>query len=140
MGGLKDPIIPHPDHARSVFDGLEAYRSLVDQEDLSFIYVGYGIFENYEIELPRIDKWIDNPPPSRLGVYEDAFEARLRFSLVLFVLKLLRPYGMLLYVLTSNSIRHIIGFWKLYFLAEIRPSLSLFYFFLTRKHPYVKIW
>lgn len=92
---------------------------MVNQKDLAFVHVGYYVLDDYEIELSGPNSWIDNPPPSRFGVYEKAFKAGLEFSYHLFVLKYLRSCGIPLYVLTPNSIRHIIGFLGICFLAKV---------------------
>lgn len=114
---------------------------MMDQKDLSLVRIRYRIPKDYEIELSRPDSRIDNPPPDRLGVYEEAFETRLGFPLPPFVLELLKSYEIPLCVLTLNSTRFIIRFLGICFLDEIQPSLPLFrYFFTVQRHPYAKVW
>lgn len=72
--------------------GLEGYRSFIDKEDLSLVYIGHCVLEDFEIELSGPESWIDNPPPSRFGINEEAFKVGRRFPLPPFVLKLLRSY------------------------------------------------
>lgn len=102
--------------------------------------MAYCIPKDFELELSDLDIWINNPP-GWLGVYEEAFEAKLRFSLSPFILEFLRSYGVPLCILTPNSIKHIVGFLIVYFLAEVQPTFSLFHaFFTAKKHPYSKDW
>lgn len=117
--GSKNPIISCQEHVWPVSIGLEGYRSMVDQEYLSLVHIRYCILEDYEIELLGPDSWIDNFPPSGLGVYEEVFKVGLKFPLPLFILELLRSYGIPLCVLTPNSIRFIMKFLGIYFLPEI---------------------
>lgn len=117
--GSKDPTVLCLERAKPAIDGPEVYRSLVDQEDLILVRTRFCVPKDYEIELPEPDARIDDPPPGRLGVYEDSFEVELRFPLHPSVLELLRAFGIPLSVLIPNSIRHIIGFLGLCFLAEI---------------------
>lgn len=128
--GLKDLATLGQECARPESIGPEGYRSVVVQ-NLSLIHIGCCIPEDYELELPGPDSWINNPPSGRLGVYEVAFEEGLRFPLPSFILELLRSYGIPLYVLILNSIRHIVGFLDIYFLAKISLSF-LVPFFLHR--------
>lgn len=67
----------------------------MDEEDLFLILLAYHILQDFELKLLGPDARIDNPPPNHLGVYENAFEARLKFFLFSFVLKLHKSYGIL---------------------------------------------
>lgn len=121
--------------------GPNGYLFILDQEDLSLISVAYCIPMDFELELLEIDAQIDNPPPSILGVYEEAFEVGLRFLVSPFILEFLRSYGIPLCILTPNSIRLLIGFMGICLLAKVQPSLGLFHsFYTTQKHPYAKVW
>lgn len=138
--GSNDPAALHQECIRPKIIGPEGYRSMMDQ-DLFLISVGYRILEDYDFELPEPDLRINNPPLGRLGVYEEACEAGLRFPLLPFIVELLGSYKIPLYILTPNSIRHIVGSLGISFLAEMQPSLSLFCsLFTAQKHPYAKVW
>lgn len=134
--GIERPSLPTSRTCWATSNGTKGYQSLVGQEDLSLVRVGYCILGDYKIELLGPDMQIDNPPPGRLGVYEEVFEVELKFSLNPFVLELLRVDGISLCALTPNLIRHIIGFLRICFLAKVKPSLPLFcFFFTTQRHP-----
>lgn len=57
----------------------------------------YGVPEEFNLEFPKSDKRVNNLPPGRLGVYEEAFEAGLRFPIPSFLLDLLRFYNIFVY-------------------------------------------
>lgn len=103
----------------------------MDQGDLSLIRGVYRIPWDFELELHGPDAHIDYPPPGRVRVYEEAFEVGLKFPILPFIFELLKSYEIPLYVLTPNSIRYIVGFLGICFMAEIQSSLSLFYSFFT---------
>lgn len=76
-----------------------------------------------------------------LRVYEEAFKIGLKFFLPFFLLEHLRFYSISLFTLTPDSLRVVLGFLIIYFLAEIRPSLLLLHDFYTiKRHPYAKKW
>lgn len=86
-------------------------------------------------------EWTTGLSPCRLGVYKEAFEAGLIFSLPSFLLELLRFYGISLCTLTPNSLRVVLGFLIICFLAKVRPSLPSFHAFYTiERYPYTKEW
>lgn len=139
--GSKDPVIPIREHAKSKTLSLEGYQSTIDREDLSLICTAYYDPRDFKLELLGPGARVDNSSPGRLGVFEEAFETRLRFPISPFILELLMSYGVLLCSLTPNSIRLIIRFLALCLLVEIQPSLSLFrIFFTTQKYSYAKVW
>lgn len=76
---------------------------------MSLICIVYYLPKDFELELPSLDCWVDNSPPSRLGIYEKAFNAGLRFPIFPFILEFHRFYGISQCSLTLNSIRFIVG-------------------------------
>lgn len=50
--GLKDPKASCREHVASKTLDPKAYQSIIDQEDLSFIRIGYCIQKDFELELP----------------------------------------------------------------------------------------
>lgn len=79
----------------------------MDQEDLSYIRIVYGVPGEFELELPAPDARVDNLPLGRLRAYEEAFNVGLRFPIQQFIFGLFRFYGVSLYTLTPNSLRLI---------------------------------
>lgn len=94
----------------------------MDQEDLSFICIVYCVPKDFELELPSPRCSSSNPPASRLGVYEEAFDVGIKFSILPFIFKFLKSYRIPLCSLTPNSLRRLVGFLVIYFLVEVQPS------------------
>lgn len=129
--GSKDSNILCKEHVALGTFSLEGYQSAMDEEDLSLIWMAYCVLKDFELEPPSLDARIDNPLLSQLGIYEEAFEVGLRFSLHQFIPEFLRSCRDLLCILTPKFVRHIVGFLVVYFLAEIQPTFSLFLAFFT---------
>ena len=62
------------------------YSSVLNPNDLSRLRVWYGIPPDFDIELPRANERVDNLPPGRLAVYEEALWTGLRFPIHPFIL------------------------------------------------------
>lgn len=77
----KDPKAPCKEHAMLKTSDPGGYWSIMDQEDLSLIRIAYCIPKDFELELSGPNARVDSPPPGRLGVYKEAFKARLRFPI-----------------------------------------------------------
>lgn len=74
-----------------------------------------------------------------LGVYVEAFEARLRLPIPPFLLSLLRYYNISLCTLILNYLMLVLGFLIIYILAEVWPFLTMFHAFYTiKRYPYSK--
>ncbi|KAG1348137.1 hypothetical protein COCNU_06G019660 [Cocos nucifera] len=58
--------------------GLDIFRSILDLDDLSRIWAGYGVPLDFDLELSGAVNRIDNSPPGRLCVYEEATQVDLR--------------------------------------------------------------
>lgn len=58
---------------------LGAYQSMLGPKDLTYIQVLFGIPKEFDLEVPYPNTQVNSPPPSQLGVYEEAFEMGLNF-------------------------------------------------------------
>ena len=125
--------------AREIEVGLGVYSSVLNLNDLSQIRAWNGVPLDFDLELPGSVDCMDNPPPSRLCVYEVVLRVSLRFFVPLFILDLFHFCGIFLYAVIPNSFRLIIGFLVVCVLANTQPSISLFRsFFTIKKHPGAK--
>lgn len=116
-----------------------AYRSILNMDDLTEIQVLYRVLREFDLELFKYSTRANNPSLGRLEVYKEAFKDGLRFFIPFFLLDLLRFYKISLCTITLNSLRLVIGFLVVCFLAEVRSSLSLFRSFYTiKRYPYTK--
>lgn len=139
--GPKDYDASWKGHVPLAIAGLEAYLSLIDEEDWSLIQLAYYIPDDFELELPGPNAWANDLPPDHLGVYDEALKVGLRSSLSFFVFELLHFYAISLCILIPNSSRHVIGFQVLCLLIEIQPILPLFcIFFTVQIYLYAKSW
>lgn len=84
----------------------------------------YGNLGEFDLKLNLVDARVNNPPPSQLRVYEEAFEVGLRFPVPSFVLELLIFYGIFLYILTPNFLRLVLRFLVICFVAKVWPCLT----------------
>lgn len=73
MRGQKTPT--PQGRAMLAIASLEAYSSLIDEEDLSFIWLAYCILDDFELELPGLKAWANDLPLDHLGVCEEALKA-----------------------------------------------------------------
>ena len=48
------------------------FRSILDLDNLSLIQVQYGLLSEFKLELSGPSGQVCNPPPSQLGLYEEA--------------------------------------------------------------------
>lgn len=118
-----------------------AYQSMLVLEDLTYILVLYGIPKDFDLELPHPNTRVNSPLPGQLGVYEEAFEIGVRFSIPPFFLELLRFYDISLCTLIPSSRRLILEFLFICFIAKVWPSLILFHTFYTiKRYLYAKYW
>lgn len=126
---------------RPEISGPDAYRSILTMDKLAETWVRYRVPREFDLELSNFDTHVNDPPLDKLGMYVEAFETGLRFSIPPFLLELLRYYNISLYTLIPNSLRLILGFLVIYFLAEIWPPLTLICAFYTiKRYPYAKDW
>ena len=109
-----------------VGSGPESFESVLTQDDLRTLHGFYFILAEFEIKLAGPGERVDRPPPSCLGVYEEALKASLRFSLHSFVVQLMNVYHLSPAQIVPNSWRFVIGFFSLCFLLGVEPLISLF--------------
>lgn len=81
---------------------LEAYLSSMDKEDLSLIQLVYCVPNEFKLVLPGLGVLANDLPPSHLAMYEKALKARLRFSLLFFVIKVLYFFEISLCILNPT--------------------------------------
>ena len=102
------------------------FVSMLGLEDLNQIRTSYRVPSEFDLELPEIMGRANNPPPIRLTMYEEAFNANFRLPIFSFILDLFRFYRISFCTLVPNSFRFIIGFLVACAMTNVRPSISLF--------------
>lgn len=119
--------------------GPSVYYCMLTTDNLIEIQVLYGVLVEFDLELPNSDAWVNDSPSGRLGVYIKAFEARIKFHIPPFLFDLFRFYNISLYTLTPNSLRLMLGFLVIYFLAKVQLLVILFHAFYTiKRYTYAK--
>lgn len=102
--GFWNPEVSIKGCTRPEISRSNAYQFMLNVDDLTKIQVLYGVPGEFDLELSKSDARANNPPLNKLGVYEEAFKARKRFSIPSFLLDLLRFYNIFLYTIIPNSL------------------------------------
>lgn len=62
----KEPKVLAKGHVRPKSFNPRAYRSMLGSEDMAYIWVLYGVPEEFDLELPSSDTRVDNTLPGQL--------------------------------------------------------------------------
>lgn len=77
-GKVEDSKVSSKGHTRLETSDLEEYQFVLDRQDLFEIRVLYEVSREFDLELPKSNAWVKNPPLGSLEVYEEASEDGLR--------------------------------------------------------------
>ena len=88
-------------------------------EDLSIVRIQYVVPAEYELKLSGSSGRACAPSLGRFYVYLEAFHARLRLPLPVFIVALFHFLNIFLASIVPNTFRLIIGFLALYISAKV---------------------
>ena len=76
---------------------------------------------------------IDDPPSGQIGLYEEAFQTRIRLPSHPFIVKIFCFFDISLCSIIPNSFCFIFGFVAICIMAKVQPSISIIQSFCTIK-------